>query len=81
MSEKKVLLSIIIPAYNCENYLEKCIDSIIFQELESAEIILVDDGSTDQTSGICDNLSCKSSLIRVYHKACLLYTSDAADEL
>lgn len=69
MSEKKVLLSIIIPAYNCENYLEKCIDSIIFQELESAEIILVDDGSTDQTSGICDNLSCKSSLIRAYHKA------------
>lgn len=68
MSREKVLLSIIIPAYNCENYLKKCIDSILSQKLEFVEILLVDDGSTDHTGKICDELSHRNDLIRVYHK-------------
>lgn len=48
-------LSIIIPAYNCEKYLEKCINSVLFQKLKyTYEIIIVNDGSTDDTKKVLD---------------------------
>ena len=52
-----MLLSIIIPVYNCEKYLRKCVDSIFSQDLTKYELILVDDGSVDSSAEICDYLS------------------------
>lgn len=62
------LISVIVPVYNVEQYLEKCIDSIINQTYKNLEIILVDDGSTDNSSNLCDLLAKKDSRIAVYHK-------------
>ena len=63
-----MLLSIVIPVYNVENYLLKCIDSIININERNMEIILIDDGSTDNSGKICDEYSEKYDFIRVYHK-------------
>ena len=62
--------SVIIPVYNVKDYLEKCIESVLAQKLDSTEIILVDDGSTDGESGrICDRYAADySELIRVIHQ-------------
>lgn len=62
------LISIVIPVYNVEKYLEKCIQSVIAQTYTHIEIILVDDGSTDSCPIICDSYSKKDSRIIVYHK-------------
>ncbi len=62
------LISIIVPVYNVEKYLEKCVFSITNQTYKNIEIILVDDGSTDISGEICDKLSKKDSRIRVFHK-------------
>lgn len=62
------LLSIIVPVYNVEKYLEQCIDSIIGQTYKNLEIILVDDGSTDFSGLICDNYQKKDGRIRVIHQ-------------
>ncbi len=48
------LISIIVPVYNAENYLDKCLESILNQTYKNLEIILVNDGSTDRSSEICD---------------------------
>lgn len=61
-------VSIIVPIYNVEDYLERCIGSIIGQTYEHLQIILVDDGSTDNSSVICDNYKEKDSRIIVIHK-------------
>lgn len=61
-------ISIIVPVYNVEKYIEKCIDSIINQTFQNLEIILVDDGSKDSSPTICDNYEKKDSRIRVIHK-------------
>lgn len=61
-------ISVIVPVYNVENYLNKCIDSIINQSYENLEIILVDDGSTDSSGYICDQYKEKDSRIIVLHK-------------
>ena len=50
---KKGYISVIIPVYNCENYLSKCLESVIHQTYDKLEIILINDGSTDQTDRIC----------------------------
>ena len=63
---KKV--SIIIPVYNLEKFIEKCVDSIVNQTLKEIEIILVDDGSTDQSGAICDNYVKKDDRIKVVHQ-------------
>ena len=63
---KKV--SVIIPIYNDEKYLEQCLDSVIKQTYKNLEIILVDDGSTDRTPEICEQYREKDSRIRVLHK-------------
>ena len=50
-----ILLSIIIPVYNVEKYINRCLDSILCQKKENYEVILVDDGSTDGSGIICDS--------------------------
>lgn len=62
------LISIIIPIYNVAPYLERCIDSIIKQTYMNLEIILVDDGSTDGSSEICDQFQKQDARIKVIHK-------------
>lgn len=62
------LLSIIVPVYNVKDYLDKCIESISLQTYENIEILLIDDGSTDGSSKICDLWKAKDSRIRVFHK-------------
>lgn len=62
------LISIIIPVYNVEQYLEACIESVIKQSYSNIEIILIDDGSTDSSGAMCDALKLKDSRIRVLHK-------------
>lgn len=61
-------ISVIVPVYNVEHYLENCIKSICGQTYRQLEIILVDDGSTDHSGGICDQWAQKDSRIRVIHK-------------
>jgi len=61
-------ISIIIPAYNVSGYLERCLDSIILQTFKEFEVILIDDGSTDNTSKICDSYAHKDNRITVIHK-------------
>lgn len=62
------LVSIIVPVYNVEHYIEECVSSLIAQTYRSIEIILVDDGSTDGSGVLCDRLADTDSLIRVVHK-------------
>ena len=63
-----MLFSIIVPVYNVEKYIEKCLNSLINQDFDDYEIVLVDDGSTDSSSEICDKYAKKYSYIRVIHK-------------
>lgn len=62
------LLTVILPIYNVENYLDKCIESVVSQSYKNIEIILVDDGSTDHCGEICDGWTKKDSRITVLHK-------------
>lgn len=62
------LISVIVPVYNVEKYLEKCVSSIIKQSYKNLEIILVDDGSTDNSGKICDEFALKDNRIKVIHK-------------
>lgn len=62
------LVSIIIPIYNCENYIARCINSIINQKYKNIEIILVDDGSKDGSYEICKKFAEKDSRIKLFHK-------------
>ena len=62
------LLSIVVPVYNAEKYLEQCLDSLVRQTYPNKEIILVDDGSSDNSPNICDNYAKKYSFVRVIHK-------------
>ena len=61
-------ISIIIPVYNVEKYLKRCIDSILNQSFENFELILVDDGSTDNSGKIVDEYEGIDKRIRVIHK-------------
>ena len=60
--------SIIVPIYNVENYLEKCIESIMAQSFSDFELILVDDGSTDRSGAICDLYSNRENIIVIHKK-------------
>ena len=66
--EDKKLISIIVPVYNVEPYLKRCLDSIINQTYTNIEIILIDDGSTDNSGSICDDYSKQDKRIKVIHK-------------
>lgn len=68
MVKDKIFISIIVPIYNIESYLEKCINSIINQTYSAIEIVLVDDGSTDGSGEICDEYAKNDSRIVVIHK-------------
>lgn len=61
-------ISIIIPIYNVERYLENCLKSILNQSFEDMEVILVDDGSIDNSGAICDEYSTKDNRVKVIHK-------------
>lgn len=63
-----VLLSIIIPVYNVEAYLDRCLESILFQSYRDIEVILIDDGSTDESSSLCDKWAQEDFRVIVIHK-------------
>ena len=62
------VISVIVPVYNTEKYLSRCIDSILTQTFTDLELLLVDDGSTDKSGIICDEYALKDSRVRVFHK-------------
>lgn len=62
------LISVIVPIYNVEKYLNKCLDSILNQTYQNLEVILINDGSPDKCSEICDEYAIKDARIRVVHK-------------
>ena len=62
------LISIIIPVYNVKPYLKKCVDSVITQTYKNLEIIIVDDGSTDGSGALCDEIGKQEKRIKIYHK-------------
>ena len=62
------LVSVVIPVYNVENYLDRCLESVVAQTYSNLDIILVDDGSLDKSSDICDVWSLKDERISVIHK-------------
>ena len=68
LEDKKPFISIVVPVYNVEKFLNQCINSIIEQEYRNFEVILVDDGSTDKSGIICDSYAEKYDYIRSFHK-------------
>ena len=66
--ENTPLLSVIIPVYNVEDYVARCVDSVLNQTYGNLEVILVDDGAKDSSGDICDTLALKDSRVRVIHK-------------
>lgn len=67
-SNAQVEISIIVPVYNVEKYLERCLKSLISQTFENYEIILIDDGSSDNSGKICDDYAKRYEKIRVIHQ-------------
>ncbi len=65
---KMPLISIIVPVFNVETYVERCIESLISQSYRNIEIIIVDDGSTDNSGKICDKYRERDSRVKVIHK-------------
>lgn len=65
---EKYKISLIVPVYNAETYLKRCVDSLLHQTYKNLEIILVDDGSTDQSGKICDEYEREKTTVKVIHK-------------
>lgn len=68
VSKKNPLISVVVPVYKVEQYIHRCIDSILNQTYKNLEIILVDDGSPDNCGKICDDYAKKDKRIKVIHK-------------
>lgn len=68
MRNKTPSISVIVPIYNSDKYLQRCIDSILSQDFEDFELLLIDDGSTDNSGDICDKYAEKDMRVRVFHK-------------
>lgn len=64
----KPKVSIIVPCYNVEKYLDQCMNNLVNQSLQEIEIILVDDGSPDRVPEMCDEWAMKDNRIKVIHK-------------
>ncbi len=62
------IVSVIVPVYNCKDYLKRCIESILTQSYQHIQLILVDDGSTDGSGEICDGYASQDSRIQVIHQ-------------
>ena len=62
------MISVIVPVYNTEPYLRRCVDSILSQTFTDFELLLIDDGSTDRSDAICDEYAVKDERVRVFHK-------------
>ena len=75
MEEKKLdvhnnnpLISVVVPVYNVEKYLAECLNSIVGQTYQNIEIIVIDDGSTDSSSSICDKYAAKDKRLHLIHQ-------------
>ena len=68
VSKIEPLISIIVPVYNVEEYLDKCVESIMNQTYKNLEIILIDDGSLDNCPKMCDEYAKKDKRVKVIHK-------------
>lgn len=68
MVEHNPLVSVIVPVYKAEKYMHECIDSILGQTLQDIEVLLIDDGSPDESGRICDAYAEKDCRVRVFHK-------------
>ena len=66
--KQDILVSVIVPVYNVEEYLGRCVDSILAQTYTNLEVILVDDGAKDSSGSICDAYAGKDSRVKVIHK-------------
>ena len=64
-----MVISIIVPVYNTEQYLRRCIDSVLAQTYQDFELLLIDDGSKDSSGAICDEYAAQDTRVRVFHKA------------
>lgn len=67
------MVSVIIPIYNVEKYLEECVESVLYQTYQDLEIILVDDGSPDGCGAICEEYAQKDKRVKVIHKEMVDY--------
>ncbi len=65
--ENKPKISVIVPVYNVEEYLNRCVESILDQTFEDFELILIDDGSSDNSGSLCDEFAKNNSNIKVLH--------------
>ena len=65
----KSMISVIVPVYNVEKYLRRCVDSILSQRYTDFELLLIDDGSPDGCPQICDEYAARDPRVRVIHKA------------
>lgn len=65
---KQPTVSIIVPVYKTEKYLQRCVDSLLAQTFTDFELLLIDDGSPDRSGDICDEYAAKDSRVRVFHK-------------
>lgn len=68
MEKRQDLISVIVPVYNIKEYIGRCVDSILAQTWENLEVLLVDDGSTDGTGELLDEMQERDARIRVFHK-------------
>ena len=64
----QALISVIVPVYNVASYLRQCVDSILSQSYTNLEVLLIDDGSTDESGAICDEYAQRDSRVKVIHK-------------